>query len=658
MRNQWLAALIILSICPAPVRAQNPPAPASPPTVETPRTPAVTPAGSHALTATDVEAFLDGFVPLQLEEDDIAGATIAIVKDGKLLFAKGYGYADVEKKKPVVADATLFRPGSVSKLFTWTAVMQLVEQKKLDLDRDVNAYLDFKIPEAFGKPVTLKNLITHTPGFEDPVKGLFVPVSNQVPLGQYLKNHIPRRIYAPGTVSAYSNYGAALAGYIVERESGRPFAHYIDENIFRPLGMTSSTFSQPLPGALAPRMSNGYATASAPSKPFEVVGPEPAGSLSSTGTDMARFMTAHLQGGQYGDARILRPETVNLMHSKLFELNPAANAMAYGFYEESRNGHRIIGHAGDTAAFHSSVHLIPDSNLGFFVSYNSAGSGKVEARGQLWGAFLNRYFNNPIVSPTLPTAKEDAKSVTGSYLSSRRGDGSLLKAASVLGELTVAPSGDDGTIQVAALKGANGKPKRWREDAPLIFREVGGEDYLAFKRDNTTARMEVMLSPYPVFIFQRVGPFQDRRLLLPVVGISLAVMVLTLLMWPIAALVRRHYRHKLELTPLERRLRLGVRLVLVLNILFVAGIVAIVAGGLSNIAAFDDGLDKWIYLAQFIGLLGALGTVVVIYDAIGSWRSTSKSIWAKLYPTVLALSCLGFLWFIFAGNLLHFTSKY
>src|SRR6185503_16893110 len=157
-----------------------------------------TPSGSHELTATDVETFLDGIVPLQLAKDDIAGATIAIVKDGKVLFSKGYGYADIEKKKPVSAEETLFRPGSVSKLFTWTAVMQLFEQGKLDLDRDVNDYLDFKIPDAFGQPISLKNLLTHTPGFEEQIKDLFTNRPESPNLGDYLKTHIPARIFPPG----------------------------------------------------------------------------------------------------------------------------------------------------------------------------------------------------------------------------------------------------------------------------------------------------------------------------------------------------------------------------------------------------------------------------------------------------------------------------
>src|SRR5215467_4771549 len=218
--------------------------------------PAPSLSGTHEMTAADIEAFLDGLVPLQIKHDDIAGATIAVVKDGKLLFAKGYGYADLEKKKPVSPQDTLFRPGSISKLFTWTAIMQLYEQGKLDLDRNVNDYLDFKIPDAFGKPITLKNIMTHTPGFEEQVKDLFTNDAAKPNLGEYLKAHIPKRIYPPGTVPAYSNYATAVAGYIVQRVSGRPFEEYVSENIFKPLNMTHSTFVQPLPSNLASSMSN------------------------------------------------------------------------------------------------------------------------------------------------------------------------------------------------------------------------------------------------------------------------------------------------------------------------------------------------------------------------------------------------------------------
>jgi CubicO group peptidase (beta-lactamase class C family) len=614
------------------------------------------PSGVHELTAQDLEAFLDGIVPLQLQRDDIAGATIAVVKDGKQLFAKGYGYADYKTKKPVSAEDTLFRTGSTGKLFTWTAVMQLVEQGKLDLDRDVNTYLDFKIPDAYGQPITLKNILTHTPGFEEQVKDLFTVGSESPNLGAYLKTHIPGRIYPPGTVPAYSNYGAALAGYIVERVSVRPFAEYIEENIFKPLGMTHSTFRQPLPPALASYMSNGYQLASDGPKPFEMVVAFPAGSMSSTAADMARFMMAHLQHGQLGDARILRPETAQLMHSRLFALDPAANAMCYGFYEESRNGHRIIGHAGDTLYFHTDLHLIPDAGIGFFVSHNSLGSGNPLPRTTLWEMFLDRYFPNTApATPTPGSAKEDAKAVSGTYMLSRRSESSFLKVATLLGEFTVSPV-EDGMIEVAQLTGPNGKPKRWREVAPMTFLEENGHDKLIFKPDQN-GRMQMVLY-YPFFIGQRVGLFENNKILLVVIGISLLIMLLTLVLWPVAFFIRRHYGHKLGLTKLERLLRIVVRIVFALDLLFITAMTGLVVYASMHIEFLSDRGNTWFHLAQVIGVLGAIGTLVVLYNAVQSWRNREKRIWGKLQATLFVLACLGFLWFAFAGNLLHFSSNY
>lgn len=614
------------------------------------------PAGAHELTAADLESFLDGIMPLQLESDDIAGATVAVVKDGKLLFAKGYGYADYEKKKPVSAEETLFRPGSISKLFTWTAVMQLVEQGKLDLDRDINEYIDFKIPEAFGKPITLKNVMTHTPGFEEQVKDLFKVGGEPPNLGDYLKTHIPGRIYPPGTVPAYSNYATALAGYIVERVSGRPFNQYIEENIFKPLGMTHSTFVQPLPPALAPLMSNGYRLASEGPQSFEIVSPAPAGSLSSSATDMARFMMAHLGDGQLQGARILSPETARLMHSRLFALDDASNAMCYGFYEESSNGHRIIGHGGDTVYFHSDLHLITDAGVGFFVSHNSPGRGDPIPRVTLWEMFLDRYFPGPPdTQATLASAKDDAKKASGTYMLSRRSENSFFKVASLLGQFNVSPT-SDGLIEVAQLTGANGKPKKWREVAPMTFVEENGHDKLVFKPDQNGV-MQLIL-PYPFFIGQKVGLSANGKVLLIVLGISLVLMLLTILLWPIGWFVRWHYGHKLTLTRLQLLLRIAVRIVFALDLIFVGALVGLIAYGLTHLEVFSDRGNIWFHLIQIIGVLGAIGTLVVLFNAIQSWRNREGRIWGKLQATLFVLACLGFLWFAFAGNLLHFSSTY
>ena len=642
-----MIGLILFSI----VAGQVPPAPKA----DEPQ-PADKPVvGAFSMTAADVEAFLDGVLPQQLERENIAGATVAIVKDGKLLFSKGYGYSDVASKKPVSPEETLFRPGSVSKLFTWTAVMQMYEQGKLDLDADVNQYLDFKIPDAFGAPITLKHIMTHTPGFEEQVKDLFA-VSDVTPnLGEYLKTHIPTRIFPPGTTPAYSNYATALAGYIVERVSGQPFNDYVAEHIFKPLQMTRSTFAQPLPEEFKPNMSSGYRLASdTETVPFEVVVPFPAGSLSSTAVDMSQFMLAHLQEGQHGGAQILKPETVQLMHTRLFALDPAANGMCYGFYEESRNGHRIIGHAGDTIAFHSDLHLIPDTGVGFFVSYNSGGKGEVSGRNIVWEAFLDRYY--PYAAPQTPvieSAKQDAQTVSGNYMISRRGETSFLRTAALIGEATITPN-EDGTIMIAELTDPDGQPKKWQEIAPMTFRDVNGQDILVFKPD-ANGNMQLIL-PYPFMVYQKVGLWENSKILTPVLVGSLLIMLLTLLLTPVAWMVRRHYGKRLELTGTQRWLRRGVWVVFALDLFFVIALVGLLTYALSNIEFLSN---AWAFIAvQLIGIVGAIGTVVVLANAVYSWISGNKGIWGKLGATVLALACIGFLWFAYVGKLLHITTSY
>src|SRR3989440_12092424 len=253
-----------------------------PPPVLPPAPPLPELALPHELTKPDLEAFLDGLIPAQLQNRDIAGAVVSVVKDGRVLLAKGYGYADFAAKKSVVADKTLFRPGSISKTFTAIAVMQLVEQGKLDLDRDVNDYLDFAIPKSYPEPVTLRRILTHPAGFEETLKNLFVPsVREMRPIRDYLIAAMPARIFPPGQVPSYSNYGLTLAGYIVERVSGEPFEKYITAHILDPVRMEHSTFAQPLPPALESDMSAGYLAAAEGPRKFEFVTAAPAGALSA-----------------------------------------------------------------------------------------------------------------------------------------------------------------------------------------------------------------------------------------------------------------------------------------------------------------------------------------------------------------------------------------
>ncbi|HMG06233.1 MAG TPA: serine hydrolase domain-containing protein, partial [Chthoniobacterales bacterium] len=430
---------------------------------------ATAPSDTHELTKADLEAFLDALLPAQLQSRDIAGAVVAVVKDGQVLLAKGYGYADFAARKPVLADQTLFRPGSISKVFTATAVMQLVEQGKLDLDRDVNDYLDFAIPKTFAEPVTLRRLLTHTAGFEEVIKNLFVPTAKEMrTLREYLIGAMPEQIFRPGTVPSYSNWGLTLAGYIVEDVSGEPFEKYIAAHILAPLRMDHSTFAQPLPPALEATMSQGYLATAQGAKSFEFVQAAPAGALSTTGADMTRFMLAFLGDGTFDGTTILKADTVKAMESRQFGLHPALHAIGLVLMEYSTNGQRIVGHAGDSIFFHSDMILMPDAHAGLFISYNSAGSRFGGGRGEVIRAFLNRYFPDPADAPPEvdpKMAQADGRAVSGLYTTSRRSESALLKIAALLGQYTVR-SDDRGILTIEGNKNLRGNLKRWREIGP------------------------------------------------------------------------------------------------------------------------------------------------------------------------------------------------
>ncbi len=612
-------------------------------------------AGTHELTGADIEAFLDGMMPSQLERENVAGAVIAVVKDGQVIFAKGYGYSDMAKRTPVTPDSTLFRPGSISKLFTWTSVMQLQEQGKLDLDRDVNDYLDFKIPPAFGKPITLRNIMTHTSGFEETGHDLFVVDAQHLyPLERYVKENLPQRIFPPGIIPAYSNYATAVAGYIVQRVSGKPFEQYVADNIFTPLEMKRSTFVQPLPKDLEPMMSKGYSVASSDPKPYEFVEAFPAGSVATTARDMCNFMIAHLQNGKFGDKQILRPETATLMHSRIFGTDDRMDGMAHGFYEESANGHRIIGHGGDTLAFHSDLHLILDSNVGFFVSYNSAGKGEISPRTVLFHKFLDRYFPyTPPPAGKVDDAKADAASVAGLYENSRRFESSFLKLSTLLGEEKVVQNAD-GTISIDPMKGPNGQLLKFEEISPLLYREVHGQAKVAFKRD-ANGHMQFQLD-WPIFISQKVSAGENKYLFYFLGIFGLIMVMVTLVMWPVAALIRKHYGRPLELTSTERMLRLGSRLVCILFILFLGGWGVLLSK--AEDPAVINTLGPWIIILGVLGVLSAIGTLVVCFYALQTWRAPNRWIWSRLYETALALGCVGLIWFALTWNLMNFDVHY
>lgn len=594
------------------------------------------------LTADDAATWLDGFMPYAIARGDIAGAVVTVVKDGQILVRRGYGVSDVEKQTPVDPDRTLFRMASVSKLMTWTAVMQLVEAGKLDLDADINQYLDFKVPER-GPPITLRQLMTHTGGFEANIKYMWtseaVAEAGDIALGPYLKRRVPAQIFAPGTVPAYSNYGTSLAGYIVERVSGQPFAEYVEQHIFVPLQMQHASFRQPLPPALRALVSKGYALGSGKPRDFEVTPSAPAGALSATGSDMARFMIAHLSAAGGHDTAILKAATSQLMLTPQTRFAPPLNTMALGFYEIDVNGQRVVSHAGDTYSFHSQLFLFRDHDVGLFVSLNSAGANGITGpiRRELLENFADRYFPAAAPAPAPPVdaalAKQQARLLAApSYLDSRRAETGIGRT-SILTQ-TRLEALDDGSLRLPRLKQPNGQATTFKPIAPWLWQASNSELRLAaIVKDGAPVGFAVdSSSPFNVFL--RAEGYRSALWLKPALTGAVAVLALSALAWPIAAFVRRRHGRVLGW---PRRTLLAYRLsrfACWFMLLVPAVAMAVMTWASADFARLDDRLDPAVIglgIATVIAIVGGIGsTAWNLVETVRIRRGWLARLWAAL----------------------------
>jgi len=607
-------------------------------------------ASNDALTASDVNSWLDGMMGYAINAADIAGGVVVVVKDGEILTERGYGYRDVAARLPLEPQSTLIRPGSISKLFTWTAVMQLVERGQLDLDSDVNRYLDFQIPPLADRPVTLRNIMTHTAGFEESLKDLGSK-GPLLPLADYLRSHLPRRIYPPGDTPAYSNYATALAGYIIARVAKQPFEEYIEQQILRPLGMAHSSFRQPLPESLASALSKGYRVATEPPQYFEYINASPAGSLSCTADDMARFMIAHLHAGRYAEARILQPETARLMHTVQPKIYPALNGMALGFYETSRNGHQVIAHNGGTQFFHSDLHLFVDDDVGIFISLNSAGTADAASRihDALFHGFADRYFPTPTAGPPVPgpptpgptespvsaqTAAEHARLMSGAWENSRRSASTFMSLADLLSPMMIAANAD-GTITVPVPGHGD---MAWRETSSFVWQQVGGVERMqAIVVDGRPTKLGFGMAPPAAFL--PVPVYRSPTWLVPALGAALAVLLANGLLWP---------SRKIPVTRIVSIAAALVMLAFPLTLVYMA----------ADIARFSAASDVWVLSIEAAAfIVFPFATVIGCFNVRSAW--TERRGWRGRLGSILVLASSGvLLWVAIAFHLMNFDTRY
>lgn len=618
---------------------------------------AAAPVPAHSLDQADLTAFFDGIFPLQLERSDIAGASVFVMKDGNVLLQKGYGYADVKTKKPVDPVSTIFRLASISKLFTWISVMQLEEQGKLNLDTDVNQYLDFKIRPAFNKPITLRNLMTHTAGFEETLDDIIITnPKHAVSLRDYLIANQPMRIYPPGEIPAYSNYGVGLASYIVQRTSGEPFEQYVQQHIFGPLGMTHSSFYQPLPKSLANLPSEGYRSdTTKPPVGFEIFNPVGAGGVSSSAADMGRLGQALLNGGELDGKRILKSETLAQMWTPQFRASDALPPICMGFYEDWRNHLHWIGHEGDLIAFHSLFFVEPTQKIVLFVSYNSAQGGG-QPRPEIIDFFSDRYFPGAPEVQYLKTPASQLKAIEGTYESTRRDDTTKFKLANLFSERT-ARVDKDGVLTIQNSRDLRGHTIKWKPTGKDLWQAEGEQARIFAIRGNNNSVVRLAVD-FPGVQLQRVPWYENKAWVLIALWSSLGILLLVVLASFIRTWRRLFQRRRPRPAPQPGTiwLTLAPRLAAFIWLAFLGTMFGYFAAKGDNLMPPTPTWFKWFVLMNFVATMAIVISTLAVIAGIRSWSRDLRVI-TKLKFSFVALACAFLSWFAIHWHIIGPTHR-
>ena len=587
-----------------------------------------------------VAAFFDALIPAQLAAYEVPGATVSLVVDGEVAFARGYGFADLRAQKLVVAETTLFHAGSITKIFTWMATLQLVDAGVLDLHTDINEYLPgLQFPATYPEPITLHAMLTHTPGLEDRLSNLLhFSQRGGAALEDYVVRQQPTRIAPPGEYVGYSNYGGALVGYIVQSASGVPYEDYIEKVFFEPLGMTHSSVRRSPPAHLRDDVAQGHLNGPFGVMPLDEQFPAmPMVGLRTTATDAATLMLMLLARGCYMDdmgARqcLLSPDAAALMYEQQFTHDVSLPGITYGFVEWERNGVRMLWHSGSTSTFQGVLMLIPEDNVGLFVSYNRK-TGYTELGKFLRADFLNEFYPVEVTVPEpMPDYAARAERYAGDYRESRWAHTTADRFIYMLTRYYPVTANVDGTLTFMDAI--------YVEVEPLRFHEVAGEGTLLFRED-ASGRITRAFFDYDAHkVFFKVRWYEALWFHVTIVAACFLTFFSTLwARWPVG---------DTRYTPEQREvLRLG-RWISVINLLYAPVMLGV---GLSAVMWFVPNLS---FLAPFVlcSLAVALcGGVIMIFVA---WVHQFWSPWLRWHYTLMMVAACVFAGWLYYWNLLGF----
>lgn len=594
----------------------------------------------------ELGSFMDGTIKTLMEKEHINGVTVSIVQHDSLYWSKGYGYADSKNNVEVNPERTLFRMGSVSKLFVWTAVMQLYEDGLINLDADITSYIDdFEIPGGYEEPISMKNLMTHTPGFEDYYFNLFsmdsLPPES---LGANLKEHMPERVRPPGVHSSYSNHGTAIAAYIVEEISGMKWDDYVEQKILRPLGMDITSFRYVLPDSLMDIQSKGYVYTDGAytSKKLKGIPLAPVGLATTSAEDIAPFMLAHLNHGSFNGYNMLDSTTVDLMQSQLFSHADGLRGMCYGFFNHSKNGYKIIGHGGATEFFFTYLLILPDEESGIFISTNTRGGTSLIK--QVTDQWIDQYYPDTTSVDSISLDDKYLDQFSGNYISNRRPRNRVTKI-SVLTNSPLIVSNVNGKIKTTSGDDAH----LWFPIDSLLFQNTTNTSRLSFGKGEGGEYDYLYLDSSPHTALERVKTLDSKSFNILILIWSAGLGILALILWGFSAIYRQVHKVKDRKTlPLLSKILVGLNSVLILAFLLLA----------STLMASSEFIFSkpgvYAYMVFSLPIIIGLITLLILYMAIVhftkmvKWRS--RIFYLVIAMGMVAATCMLYYWDLIGYN--------
>jgi CubicO group peptidase (beta-lactamase class C family) len=585
-----------------------------------------------------LERMVDSAMTAAMARHHVPAGVFVAVRDTGVVLARGYGSAD-ERGTRVDPERTIFRVASVSKVFTATAVMRLVDQGRITLDEDVDRHLRrLRVPETSDPPVTLFHLLTHTAGFDDRnVARKARTPDGAESLGAYLARRLPDRIRPPGRFLCYSNHGIALAGFLIEEVSGIPFARFMHDSLFAPLGMTRSSFA---PRPVVPAdLAVGHDD-SDPPRPiaYDYVQTAPASMMTSTGSDVARFMIAHLNGGTSPGWRMLGAAAVEEMHRRQFAQHERLPGIALGFWERFQNGERALWHDGDGAGCASLLYLLPDRQTGFFVAFNGSGGA---AREEVLAALLDRFFpdERPITTPiVVADAEREARRCAGTYMFNRYGHRGVERFAGLANRVEVRVD-SGGTLSIRGT--------RFAAIAPGLFQRMDGRSFVAFDPATGGSVRRMFTGGGIARVYERVPWYATAPVQALMLGYCVLVFLAMLVGRPVAALLRRG-RHGAK----DRVTRPGPRRVAItvsaLGLLFVIGLAAGIGSGL------EYGVPPWFVAVKALPFVLIGAGFVCLLGCRVVWSDPAASRGWRLGYTLVATAAVAFIAWLAQWDLIGF----